>query len=168
MGEVSGMDFETAVRFVLAHEGGYRHHRQDPGGETRFGISKRVARAHGYRLPMRVLSQAEAVRIYRQGYWRACRCDDLPDHPLRLILFDAAVHSGVGQAVKWLQAALGVKVDGQLGPVTLGAVAAAHLDALAASLIDRRESFLRALRTWPTFGRGWTRRLADLRAILAG
>ena len=161
------MDFELALAFVLDQEGGYSNRSDDP--ETNFGITRQVARAYGYRGSMRNIRMELVRRIYRQGYWDRCRCEDLPCHPLRLVVFDAAVNSGSGQSIKWLQTELGVVVDGAIGPVTLAAVTALDeraLDALALALIERRLAFLRGLSKWRTFGRGWSNRIAALREIV--
>jgi lysozyme family protein len=160
------MDFNLALAFVLDQEGGYVHHPADPGGETNYGITKAVAVAHGYRGPLRSIPMDWVRRIYQQGYWDRCRCEAMPEHPIRLVVFDAAIHSGVGQSIKWLQRELGVAVDGLIGPVTLAALQRANLDALAHKLINRRLEFLRGLRTWKTFGKGWSRRIAALREAL--
>lgn len=160
------MDFNLALAFVLDQEGGYVHHPADPGGETNYGITKAVAAAHGYRGPLRSIPMDWVRRIYQQGYWDRCRCEAMPEHPIRLVVFDAAIHSGVGQSIKWLQRELGVAVDGLIGPVTLAALQRANLDALAHKLINRRLEFLRGLRTWKTFGKGWSRRIAALREAL--
>lgn len=161
------MDFELALAFVLDQEGGYSHRSDDP--ETNFGITRQTARAYGYRGSMRNIRLELVRRIYRQGYWDRCRCEDLPYHPLRLVVFDAAVNSGPGQSLKWLQAELGVAVDGVIGPVTLAALADVDergLDGLALALIERRLAFLRGLNKWRTFGRGWSNRIAALREIV--
>jgi len=160
------MDFNLALAFVLDQEGGHVRHPADPGGETAYGITKLVAADHGYRGPLRSIPMDWVRRIYQQSYWDRCRCDAMPEHPIRLVVFDAAIHSGVGQSIKWLQRELGVAVDGLIGPVTLAALQRANLDALAHKLINRRLEFLRGLRTWKTFGKGWSRRIAALREAL--
>ena len=103
-----------------------------------------------------------AVRdIYRRSYWDAARCEQLPA-PVRLIHFDSAVNSGVGRAARWLQTAAGVTPDGAIGPITLRAVQAADPQALAMRYGAVRLNFLASLGTFSTFGRGWTRRVADV------
>lgn len=161
------MDFELALAFVLDQEGGYSNRRDDP--ETNFGITRQTARAYGYYGSMRNIRMELVRRIYRQGYWDRCRCEDLPYHPLRLVVFDAAVNSGPGQSLKWLQMELGVTADGVIGPKTLSALTALGkraLDNLAMALIERRLAFLRGLSKWRTFGRGWSNRIAALREIV--
>lgn len=160
------MDFELAMAFVLDHEGGYANHPRDPGGETNMGITQRSAEAHGYWGDIKSIPMSWVRRIYR-AYWDKCRCDDLPNHPLRLVVFDAGFNSGPGQSIKWLQAELGVKADGLIGPKTLAALAAVRdLDDLALDLIQRRLNFLRSLKIWKTFGRGWSARIAALREVV--
>ena len=88
-------------------------------------------------------------------------CDDLPDG-LRLVAFDTAVNSGVGQAARWLQRAVGVQADGVIGPVTLKAVAEIGADSVCRSIIAQRLRLLTALPSWPSFGKGWARRICDL------
>jgi lysozyme family protein len=111
------------------------------------------------------ITQAEVREIYRRQYWDAIRGDRLPSG-IDVVVFDGAVNSGPTQATKWLQRALGVRVDGDLGEATIAA-ACAHPD--PARLIDdicrRRLGMLQSLRTWSTFGRGWSRRIASVRAI---
>lgn len=161
------MDFELALAFVLDQEGGYSNRRDDP--ETNFGITRQTARDYGYYGSMRNIRMELVRRIYRQGYWDRCRCEDLPYHPLRLVVFDAAVNSGPGQSLKWLQAELGVTIDGVIGPKTLSALTTLDkraLDNLAMALIERRLAFLRGLSKWRTFGRGWSNRIAALREIV--
>ena len=150
------MDFEDAMAHVLKHEGGYTDHPLDPGQETNYGITKRTAQAHGYNGSMRAIPLHIVRDIYRAGYWDKCRCSALPPE-LRLHVFDAAVNSGVGRAVKWLQSCAGVKQDGIIGPVTLGAASRVT----PATYTGARLAFLTDLPHWPTFGRGWARRIAE-------
>ena len=161
------MDFDLALAFVLDQEGGYSKRPDDP--ETNYGITIQTARAYGYRGSMRRISLDIVRRIYRQGYWERCRCDDLPEHPLRLVVFDAAVNSGPGQSIKWLQQAVGVEPDGVIGAETLRALSVYNgrtLQDLTLALIERRLAFLRGLSKWRTFGRGWSRRIAALREVV--
>jgi lysozyme family protein len=155
------MDFDTAFTKLLGHEGGYVDHPDDPGGATRWGVTERVARARGYSGSMRDLPERMARDIYRADYWSAVRADDLPA-PIRYAVFDAAVNSGVGQATRWLQRALGVADDGAIGPVTLAAAALADPEVLLRKMLAQRLKFMTSLSNWPSFSRGWARRIADL------
>lgn len=154
------MTFDDAIKRVLLHEGGYSDHAADPGGKTMFGITEAVAREVGHRGNMNELPLYLAKRIYKDRYWDAVRGDELPAS-IRYPMFDAAVNSGPRQSVLWLQRALGVTADGVLGPVTI-AHSFANERGLASKLLAQRLRFMTGLNTWPSFGRGWARRIADL------
>lgn len=150
------MNIEQALKLLLRHEGGYVDHPSDPGGATNHGITERVARQHGYTGHMSDLPLSVATSIYRKQYWAMIKADNLPA-ALRFHVFDAAVNSGNVQAIKWLQRAAGVKEDGIIGPVTLRAA----LSVSPAKYSAMRLRFMTDLKTWPTFGKGWARRIAD-------
>lgn len=149
--------FQRAVEFTLAHEGGYANHPDDPGGETNWGISKRSYPS----LDIKALTRDEAVRLYHRDYWNAVHGDALP-FPIALVLFDTIVNGGA--PVRWLQLSLpGVKVDGELGPLT---IAAAHRApdpvTVAIKILRRRLLFNASLPHWKAFGASWTQRALDL------
>lgn len=91
-------NFNKAIEFVLKWEGGYSNNPADPGGETKFGISKRAYP----NLNIASLTKEQAVAIYRKDYWEKCGCDRL-EYPLDVIVFDTAVNCGVQRALTWLQ-----------------------------------------------------------------
>ena len=155
------MNFDECFAALIAHEGDFADLENDPGGKTRFGVTEAVARAAGYGGDMRQLPLSLAKTIYRSQYWDAVRGDELPDG-VRYYVFDAAAASGVRQSILWLQRALGVAADGVLGPVTLAAAHVANPDRLKARLLSQRLRFMAGLSNWPSFSRGWTRRVADL------
>jgi lysozyme family protein len=155
------MNFDQAFDALLKHEGGFSNHAADPGGATRFGITEAVAREVGYRGDMRELPLELAQRIYKDRYWDAVRADELPVS-VRYAVFDAAVNSGVGQATRWLQRAVGTRDDGVIGPMTLLAAKQSNPEALARRYLSQRLRFMADLTNWPAFGRGWARRIADL------
>lgn len=150
------MNLEQSLKHLLGNEGGYSNNPLDPGGETMYGITIRVARTYGYLGPMRDLPWSTAMDIYRAHYWTTVKADQLPD-ALRFHVFDAAVNSGPAQAVKWLQRAAGVTEDGAIGPQTL----AAATRVTPAKYSSIRLRFMTDLSTWATFGKGWARRIAD-------
>lgn len=156
--------FDQCFDALIGHEGGYVNHPQDPGGETKFGISKR-------RYPdvdIAALTLDQARQIYFRDYWARLHTECLPAG-LRFQVFDAAVHSGAGNAVRWLQAACGCAPDGRIGPVTRAALQAMPPTVLAARFNAERLKFMALLSTWPTFGRGWALRIAsNLASIPAG
>lgn len=155
------MNFLTAFEKLLGHEGGYSNHPADPGGETMWGITKRVAVANGYTGDMRSMPVETARAIYKSLYWDAIQAENLPAD-VRYIVFDGAVNSGVAQAAKWLQRACGVKDDGVIGPQTIRAANALHSEGLKRKILAQRLRFMTGLPNWPAFGRGWARRIADL------
>lgn len=155
------MNFDTAFHRLLGHEGGFVDHPSDPGGATCWGVTERVARDNGYQGAMRDLPVALAKKIYRAKYWDAVRAEDLPA-AVRYEMFDAAVNSGTGQATRWLQRAVGVADDGRLGPITIAAAHAADGQLVARCMLGQRLRFMTDLSTWPTFGKGWARRISEL------
>lgn len=160
-------NYRTALGKVLVHEGGWADHPADPGGATMKGVTLRTyQRFFGTsksKDDLRNITDEELARIYREGYWDKCRCDDLPEG-LDYAVFDAAVNSGPGRSARWLQAAVGATRDGSIGPRTLEMVAAHDpVDAIR-DCCDRRLRFLQSLDTWPDFGGGWGRRVASVRS----
>ena len=152
------MNFTQAFTQLMRFEGGYTNNPADAGGETNYGVTKRVAESFGYLGAMRDMPISFAQRVYEQGYWKPCRCDDLPES-IRYDVFDAAVNSGPAQAIKWLQRAVGVVDDGIIGRVTLAACNdTQHINS---KFNGQRLMFMTALPSWSTFGKGWARRIAD-------
>lgn len=163
----SGWKYSRALELVLAHEGGVRLSLdpQDPGnwtggrigaGElrgTKFGIS-----AAAYpRLDIANLTEDAAAAIYRRDYWDACRCEEMP-WPVALVIFDAAVNQGPGTARRLLQACVGVRQDGDLGPRSMAAMEAMPPLALAREIQAQRLLRYTGTAGWSRFGLGWTRR----------
>lgn len=154
------MNFDQAFDILLGHEGGYANDSRDPGGETMWGVTARVARADGFIGDMRGLPRDRAKAIYKRKYWDAVMADRLPE-AAQYIVFDAAVNSGPGQAIRWLQRSLGVGEDGVLGPMTLDAINRASGLKLAVAFCAERLDFMTSLPTWGAFGKGWARRIAS-------
>ena len=151
------MNFDEAVKVILMHEGGYVHDANDPGGETKYGISKRAFP----KMNIKDLTIYEAKNIYRNYYWTVCHCEKLPPYA-RLIVFDCAVNQGPQRAKIYLQRTVGVPADGLIGLETLAA--AARIDAI--EFIDeyakqRHASYSQNPR-WRFYGAGWSKRLLDI------
>jgi len=155
------MNFDQAFEVVLKHEGGYVNHPNDPGGETNFGITKRVAVSNGYTGDMKDIPMDVVRNIYRKDYWMPTRCAELPAD-LRLAVFDAAVNSGVRRSIQWLQASVGANTDGIFGPRTMAAVEASDPVKTARTMCYERLTFLISLNHFNSFGRGWVRRVLDI------
>jgi len=153
---------------MLAHEGGFVNHPQDPGGMTNLGVTKRVWEEWvGHDVDekqMRALTPETVAPLYKRKYWDAIRADELVDG-VDYCVFDVAVNSGVGRAIKFLQSCVGTAPDGGFGSATLAAVKEAEKD--PARLIElycaKRLEFLQSLKTFETFGKGWSRRVAEVK-----
>lgn len=151
------------VGWIDADEGGFVNNPRDPGGATNHGVTLRELAAFEKRpvtvADVRTLPLATANAILKSQYFDAVHGADLPSG-LDYAVADAAVNSGPVQAIKWLQASLGTAADGHYGVVTAQAVAAIED---VSSVIDAydaaRLGFLRHLRTWPVFGKGWFARV---------
>lgn len=152
--------FDQALDRTLGYEGGYANDPQDPGGETMWGVTARVARAAGYTGEMRDLPRETAAEIYRTRFWGPAGCEAVPD-ALRADLFDTAVNTGVKRAIRMLQRAVGAADDGVLGPLTLQAIGTVPPARLVARFNGARLDHLTSLATWDRFGRGWARRVAS-------
>jgi len=147
------VSFARAVAHVLAVEGGYVDNPADPGGATAYGISQRAYP----NLDIRSVTPAQAAQIYNDDYWAPLEGDLLPD-AVSFVLLDFAVNSGVRTAVEALQRAIGVTVDGKVGPET---IAASRKPGTVTMLSVERLLYLTKLAGWPTFGRGWAKRVID-------
>ena len=153
------MNFDQAFDKLIGHEGRFSDHPDDKGGPTCWGITEAVARANSYFGDMRDLTQFQARAIYRQCYWTPLKADQLPEE-VRFDVFDGAVNSGVVQSAKWLQRALGVIVDGVVGPQTLAACKFVPGGVLKCQYNGQRLAFMTDLGGWGIFGKGWARRMA--------
>lgn len=152
---------------TLNWEGGYSDDPYDPGGKTMHGIIQseydRYRRSKG--LPTRwvkLIEKQEELEIYKAGYWDKVNADDLPVG-VDLVMFDYAVNSGPGRAIMTAQAALGLPVDGVLGPKTMQALQSGNPTETIHKIMDARLAFLQRLNTWWRFGVGWSRRCAGIR-----
>ena len=158
-------NFDAALKAILHHEGGFVNHPADPGGMTNLGVTKRVWEEWvGHEVDektMRGLTPEIVGPMYKVKYWNKIKGDELPTG-VDYVVFDAAVNSGPGRAAKWLQACVGVEPDGGIGPKTLAAVNAFDASQLVEDYAKRRLSFLMDLQHWDTFGKGWSRRVAEV------
>ena len=160
-------NFDTALKALLKHEGGYVNHPSDPGGMTNLGVTRRVWEEWIGRTAsekeMRALTPAQVGPLYRRKYWDKVQADHLPTG-VDLAVFDFAVNSGPGRAAKLLQKVLGVTQDGDIGPQTLLKAISVDSSKLVADYNAERLAFLQALPHWDTFGKGWGRRVAEVTA----
>jgi lysozyme family protein len=162
-------NFESSLEKLLVHEGGFVNHPDDPGGMTNLGVTIKVWEEWvGHPVAekeMRNLTPLMVGPLYKRKYWDACRADDLISG-VDYCVFDVAVNSGVGRAVKLLQSVVGATPDGGYGSITAALVKKAEEN--PAKLIEdycaKRLEFLQSLKAFPTFGKGWTRRVEEVKA----
>ena len=148
--------FDQCFEKLIAHEGGVSENPKDPGGLTNYGISQRAYP----NLDIRSLTLAEVKQLYKRDYWDRAQCDQLPSQ-LSYLVFDAAVNSGIGQSIRFLQRAVGTADDGVMGVITLSAIKRLDTESLCARFIGQRLEFMTKLSTFDVFGKGWSRRIAD-------
>ena len=160
--------FETCLSLLLVHEGGYTNHPSDPGGPTNFGITiedyRRYVKVNATAADVRRMRLDEAKIIYREKYWDAQRCDELPAG-VNYAVFDYGVNSGTGRSGKVLRRTLGLPVNSST--VTDAVIAGGRVadpKILIAAICEERLRFLQALKTWPVFGTGWGRRVAEVKS----
>lgn len=160
--------FETVAPDLLRDEGGYVDHPRDPGGPTNYGVTIGTLSAwlgrRATKQDVRDLTIETAMEIYKAQYWDTVRGDDLLPG-VDYAVYDYAVNSGPAKAASDLQRVVGAPVDGIIGAVTLdrmwkcGKTAGQIVD----ELCDRRLAFMKRLKHWRTFGKGWSRRVAGVR-----
>jgi len=148
---MTAANFEQCFQFLLTQEGGYSNNPNDPGGETKYGISKRAYPS----LDIKSISVEQVRAIYLRDYWLAAKCDLVP-RGIDAMLFDAAVNHGVDAASKLLQFSAKVSVDGNIGPVTLNALT--DKNALRSFAIQRALKYS-TTKNFLTFGNGWISRV---------
>lgn len=150
--------FDDAFTLLIGREGKYSNNPRDPGGETMWGITIKTARRNGYYGDMRQLPLQMAKQIAKREYWDVISGDQLPPE-LAFQVFDMQYNGG--PAAKTLQRALGVEEDGWIGPQTIAAAKSADLPKTIARFDAYRLLYLCDLATWPDFGKGWARRIAN-------
>ena len=150
------MNFNDAINRTLKIEDGYVNDPNDPGGETKWGISKRSYPL----LNIKDLTRQEAIAIYQQDFWRVIHADALYDS-IAYQSLDFAVNSGIGTAIRYLQRALGVADDGHWGPTTAAAAKSMSEGDQLLRLNAERLDFMRKLNGWKNFGSGWAGRIAQ-------
>jgi len=148
--------FLKAINRVLGHEGGYVNDRADPGGETNWGISKRSYP----KVDIKNLTRNQAITIYYQDFWLPVHAEELSDGAGYQLL-DSAVNSGISQSLRFAQRALGVADDGHYGPHTLQAFRSTSETDFIMLFNAERLDFMRKLKHWTNFGRGWAGRIAQ-------
>lgn len=147
--------FDTAFERLLGHEGAYVNDPHDPGGETKWGISKRSYPDEN--IPN--LTKERAKELYKRDFWDRVHADEL-DPGVVFQVFDFAVNSGVETAIRYLQRAVGVADDGHWGPKSMAAAAASSVTDTLLRLNAYRLDYMTRLTNWGSYSRGWARRIS--------
>lgn len=148
------LTFDEAFDRLVDHEGGYVNNPNDPGGETKFGISKRSYPT----LNIALLNLDMARYIYKRDFWEPLGDNAHPS--IKFEAFDFAVNSGIQTAIRKLQQAIGVADDGHFGPISRKRLSEIPVSDVLFLYNAERLDFLSRLSTWPDFGKGWARRIA--------
>jgi len=163
--------FEHAIEFVLSHEGGFANHKDDPGGMTMYGITKRVYDefygANADEDTMRNMPLERAEEIYETNYWKPIKGDDLLSG-IDIFCFDWAVNGGVSRAGYCLQKALQLprdQIDGVIGPYTLSQMYSDTVRDTIYLMHEDRANYYHSLPHFGTFGKGWMRRNDEARDL---
>lgn len=177
--DLNNSSFERALKFVLKSEGGFINHPHDRGGRTNKGILQRVYDKYRDdrqedRRDVREISDDEVEDIYYNEYWVPGKCYKFP-WPLYVVHFDGCVNTGVGQAGRFLQRAVGAKADGAIGPKTIMAyedkVKEVGVDEIVKNILEQRKGFYDLLvyqdSTQKSFINGWHNRLDNLKEYIA-
>lgn len=155
-------NFKECLDLVLKSEGGYINHKDDPGGMTNLGVTKRVWQEYtGHEADekeMRSLTPEKVAPLYEQKYWRPCYGEVLP-RGLDFIIFSMAVNAGPGRSVKLFQQSLGLVPDGIIGPRTRELISTSNTATLITKFSEARREYYKSLKTFPAFGRGWLARV---------
>lgn len=150
------MNFTTAFARLMDHEGEYVNDPRDPGGETKYGISKRSYP----NLDIKNLTREQAMDIFCHDFWLRINGDKLYDG-VAYQISDFAYNSGVETAIRYLQRSLLVADDGHWGPVSQAAADTATETDTIMLLNAERLDFLTRRSNWPAAGKGWARRIAQ-------
>jgi len=161
-------NFDKCLEMLLHHEGGFVDHPKDPGGMTNLGVTRKVyEKWMGRKVTeqeMRDLTSDDVAPIYKKNYWDKVRGDDLPSG-VDWVAFDWGVNSGTGRPAKAIQRCIGATQDGAIGPKTLALVAEKDPEHIIKYVTTTRQRFYERLKTFETFGRGWTRRNSETQEI---
>ena len=157
-------NFQKCLELVLKSEGGWVNNPKDPGGETNLGVTKKVWQEWiGHEVKtMQGLTPTDVAPMYQAKYWMACYANQLPIG-VDYMAFDAAVNMGAGRSVKLLQECLGCVPDGTIGPRTMQLIDGKDPKDVVEAFSQRKIGFYESLPTFPTFGKGWLKRVEDVK-----
>lgn len=156
--------FTKWLNWILKWEGTvFENDEDDPGGATKFGIDQRSHPNEN----IRNLTRDRAAEIYWDEYWTRSKAHLMP-LGVGEVVGNIAVNAGLGRASKWLQADVGVTVDGKIGDKTIAAVKAHNPNMLANQLLQQTEAHYRSIAKGKLakFLNGWLNRNGDLKRFI--
>jgi lysozyme family protein len=161
------MNFDTAFDRLIGHEAGYSDDKRDPGNWTggRVGVGDLKGTKYGIAantypdIDIKSLTVDQAKAIYYRDWWLKVGADEI-DGAVIFQLWDFAVNAGMSTAKRALQRAVGVADDGKIGQRTIAAIKAMSVTDVLMRFNAQRLRFYTSLSTWPTYGKGWTNRVA--------
>lgn len=150
------MEFETAFNRIMNYEGDYVNDPDDPGGETKWGISKRSYP----NLIIKDLTREDAQNIYRKDFWIPLNISKLSD-TITFQLFDFAINSGIQTAIRYFQRALNVADDGYFGLESIKIMNETSETDMIMKLNAERLDYMTRLKNWDKNSKGWARRISN-------
>jgi len=159
-------NWDKCFDLVIVNEGGYVDNKLDPGGATNWGCTQAVWEGYiGHKVSvddMKALTKEDVKPLYKKRYWDAIHGDAIPSG-LDYCLFDCAINSGVNRSAKIIQEIVGVFADGAIGNNTVSAITQLNPVTAINEFCDKRQAFLESLKTFPVFGKGWSKRVSEVR-----
>ena len=159
-------NWNKSFDLVIVNEGGYVDNKLDPGGATNWGCTQAVWEGYiGHKVSvddMKALTKEDVKPLYKKRYWDAIHGDAIPSG-LDYCLFDCAINSGVNRSSKIIQEIVGVFADGAIGNNTVSAITQLNPVTAINEFCDKRQAFLESLKTFPVFGKGWSKRVSEVR-----
>jgi len=159
-------NWNKSFDLVIVNEGGYVDNKLDPGGATNWGCTQAVWEGYiGHKVSiddMKALTKEDVKPLYKKRYWDAIHGDAIPSG-LDYCLFDCAINSGVNRSAKIIQEIVGVFADGAIGNNTVSAITQLNPVTAINEFCDKRQAFLESLKTFPVFGKGWSKRVSEVR-----
>lgn len=162
------LTFDAAFDRLIGHEGKFSNDRRDRGNWSSgtIGIGRLIGTKYGLAgmtypsLDIENLTLEDAKAIYKRDWWDAIAANNLPP-AIVFQLWDTAINSGMDRAKKLLQQAVGVTPDGKFGKQTHAAIESTHVNDVLLRFNGYRLLFMTDISTWPTYGKGWARRVAN-------
>ena len=159
-------NWNKSFDLVIVNEGGYVDNKLDPGVATNWGCTQAVWEGYiGHKVSvddMKALTKEDVKPLYKKRYWDAIHGDAIPSG-LDYCLFDCAINSGVNRSAKIIQEIVGVFADGAIGNNTVSAITQLNPVTAINEFCDKRQAFLESLKTFPVFGKGWSKRVSEVR-----